>query len=314
MRKAVAIVGLVVSAVFLLLGLTVNVPNDYLEYYGADKIEKYVGGDAYNYIIASSLRGAQISAAKTSKAMYLSAAGVIFVVSLACLAQSEDAAWEAERQQELVQSCKKANENIESCGKRLSDLTSSLPSMLENQSRQFFEKTHAIPDVIGKHESEARNELQNCGYTIRKANTDPAGVPEGIVQKVVRDTNNYNCVIMSVEHPLPDVIGKQSEAATELLKECGFEATVQYVASSDTDENTVLSCQRNKDGEMKVVLRVSRKIQDLVAYTWGDAETYLKGAGLAYAVFGPQCPKESDIVTRWDWSEQGQKVHVFLSR
>ena len=31
MRKAVAVIGFVVSAVLLLLGMTVNVPNDYLE-------------------------------------------------------------------------------------------------------------------------------------------------------------------------------------------------------------------------------------------------------------------------------------------
>ena len=54
----------------------------YITSYGKDKMYEYVGGDAYNYIIEAALRGGEISGAKTAKAIYFAASGIMFVLSV----------------------------------------------------------------------------------------------------------------------------------------------------------------------------------------------------------------------------------------
>ena len=51
MKKAAGVVGLILVAVFLVLGFTSTTPDKYIKSYGDDKMYEYVGGDAYNYII-----------------------------------------------------------------------------------------------------------------------------------------------------------------------------------------------------------------------------------------------------------------------
>lgn len=90
MKKAAGIIGLILVAVFLVLGFTSQTPEKYIRSYGDNKMYEYVGGDAYNYIIEASLRGGEISGVQTTKAIYFATAGILFVLSLSFLTGDED--------------------------------------------------------------------------------------------------------------------------------------------------------------------------------------------------------------------------------
>lgn len=83
-RYIASILGFALALLFLVLGIVTQVPSKEISYYSFDDngYEEYVGGDAYNYIIEATLRGGQISGAKTARAIYFSASGLFFVISL----------------------------------------------------------------------------------------------------------------------------------------------------------------------------------------------------------------------------------------
>ena len=89
MKKAAGIVGIILAGILLVLGFISATPDKYIKSYGDDKMYEYVGGDAYNYIIEASLRGGEIAGAKTAKAIYFAAAGILFVLSLSFLTTDE---------------------------------------------------------------------------------------------------------------------------------------------------------------------------------------------------------------------------------
>lgn len=86
-KKVIPIIGIIISIVFLGLGIFTQVPSREIETYGVDSYKEYVGGDAYNIQIEASLRGGEIAGAKIQKAIYFSTAGIIFVVSLFCFSK-----------------------------------------------------------------------------------------------------------------------------------------------------------------------------------------------------------------------------------
>lgn len=59
---------MIVGAILLIVGLSYEVPSRVFSFYD---LKEYVGGDAYNAIIESSLRGGEISGAMVSKAIYI---------------------------------------------------------------------------------------------------------------------------------------------------------------------------------------------------------------------------------------------------
>lgn len=82
MKKS-SIVVILIGIVLVVAGLVQKVPSDELSYYGTSdksKIEEYVGGDAYNYIIGASLVGSQIAGAMIQKAIYISVG--LLIISL----------------------------------------------------------------------------------------------------------------------------------------------------------------------------------------------------------------------------------------
>lgn len=89
MKKTAGTVGLILVVVFLILGFASTTPDKYIKSYGDGKMYEYVGGDAYNFIIEASLRGGEIAGAKTSRAIYFSAAGIILVLSISFLCTDE---------------------------------------------------------------------------------------------------------------------------------------------------------------------------------------------------------------------------------
>ena len=90
MKKTVGIVGFVLAIVFLILGFCSATPDKYIKSYGDGRMHEYVGGDAYNYIIEASLRGGEIAGAKTAKAIYFCAAGILAVLSLSFITADEE--------------------------------------------------------------------------------------------------------------------------------------------------------------------------------------------------------------------------------
>lgn len=76
----IMIILLIIGAILLIVGLSYNIPSREFSFYG---IKEYVGGDAYNGIIESSIRGGEIAGATIAKAIYI-CSGII-TMSLGCL-------------------------------------------------------------------------------------------------------------------------------------------------------------------------------------------------------------------------------------
>ncbi|MBQ8324491.1 MAG: hypothetical protein IJX82_05020 [Clostridia bacterium] len=84
MKKSSALV-ILIGIVLLVVGLVLEVPSDELSYYGTSdrsKIEEYVGGDAYNYIIGASLVGSQIAGRMIQKAIYTAVGALIICLGI----------------------------------------------------------------------------------------------------------------------------------------------------------------------------------------------------------------------------------------
>lgn len=76
MNMLIFVFGIIVSLAMILTGAFIPVPSkeiDYLSYSA-----QYVGGDAYNYIIESSIRGGQISGMITCKTILISLGILLF--------------------------------------------------------------------------------------------------------------------------------------------------------------------------------------------------------------------------------------------
>lgn len=84
--KAVPLVCLAIGFILFVVGLSVDIPSDYISSYG---MTEYVGGDAYNFIIEASLRGGRIAAALISKCIYISVGLLISCMSVLKIYASE---------------------------------------------------------------------------------------------------------------------------------------------------------------------------------------------------------------------------------
>ena len=145
MKKAAGIVGIILAAVLLVLGFVSTTPDKYIKSYGDDKMYEYVGGDAYNYIIEASLRGGEIAGAKTAKAIYFAAAGILFVLSLSFLTTDEgkdeirsDIGAVKNEIKDVQTSASKLIESVSSLQK---EQLASLKKMVEQQEKQFSQES-----------------------------------------------------------------------------------------------------------------------------------------------------------------------------
>lgn len=78
-KRAVGIVGLVVTVCLIVAGFCISVPNREISF---REVKSYVGGDAYNVIIEAGLRSGEISGAMVSKTICFAFAGLALILSL----------------------------------------------------------------------------------------------------------------------------------------------------------------------------------------------------------------------------------------
>ncbi len=78
---------LIVGVIFFVIGLSVEIPSTKLttySYYENDDnyyyVESYVGGDAYNFIVAAAQNGGEIAAKTIEKSIYISVGVFMFVL------------------------------------------------------------------------------------------------------------------------------------------------------------------------------------------------------------------------------------------
>jgi hypothetical protein len=75
----IMIILILLGVILLLVGISYEIPNVDIQYVDA---YKYVGGDAYNYIIEASLRGGTIAGCKAAKALYICSGLIIFSLGM----------------------------------------------------------------------------------------------------------------------------------------------------------------------------------------------------------------------------------------
>ena len=137
MKKVAGIIGIILAAILLVLGFVSTTPDKYIKSYGDGKMYEYVGGDAYNYIIEASLRGGEIAGAKTAKAIYFAAAGILFVLSLSFLATDEGKDEIRSDIGTVQNEIRNAQKALAQSNDTLTNQLSSLKSILELQEKAF---------------------------------------------------------------------------------------------------------------------------------------------------------------------------------
>ena len=78
LSNLIPVVCLAIGIILLVIGLCVSIPSDYINSYS---MTEYVGGDAYNFIIAAGIRGGHIAGAQITKAIYIAVGLLIACVS-----------------------------------------------------------------------------------------------------------------------------------------------------------------------------------------------------------------------------------------
>ena len=97
MLKNFSIVGIIIGLLLATIGLMTSIPDDIIRtgFSGRDNrdaggYQRYVGGDAYNFIIEASIRGGEIAGGRSARAIYLSGGMMISTTSLIALGVALD--------------------------------------------------------------------------------------------------------------------------------------------------------------------------------------------------------------------------------
>lgn len=75
-KKIFLILFLIIGIILTTRGLFLEIPNDYIAF-----PTKYVGGDAYNYIIESSILGNKIASIRIEKVLYICSGMIILCLT-----------------------------------------------------------------------------------------------------------------------------------------------------------------------------------------------------------------------------------------
>ena len=97
MLKNFSIIGIIIGLVLAMMGLMTNIPDDIIRtgFMGRDNrdaggYQRYVGGDAYNFIIEASIRGGEIAGGRSARAIYLTGGMMVSTTSLIALGVALD--------------------------------------------------------------------------------------------------------------------------------------------------------------------------------------------------------------------------------
>ena len=86
MAKHFSIAGMVIGLILILVGLATTVPDDIIQTNVRNRerggYERYVGGDAYNFMIEASIRSGEIAGRTASRAIYMTGGAILFTGSL----------------------------------------------------------------------------------------------------------------------------------------------------------------------------------------------------------------------------------------
>ena len=89
MTKIFSMIGMAIGALLIIVGIATSIPSDTIETgilarNDRDRggYNRYVGGDAYNFIIEASIRGGEISGGTAARAVYIGSGGIILSGSL----------------------------------------------------------------------------------------------------------------------------------------------------------------------------------------------------------------------------------------
>jgi len=155
----------------------------------------------------------------------------------------------------------------------------------------------AVPDVVGLTEKSAQGRLEKAGFKSRSRAETSDSVEKGRVIEVSPATGTLlergqtvTLVVSSgpEEVAVPDVVGKDRDAATESLNNAGLRPTFSERESSDEDPGTVLEQtpkageKAAKDSEVKLVVAKAPpdvQVPEVLNQQRQDARDALHAAG-----------------------------------
>jgi beta-lactam-binding protein with PASTA domain len=158
-------------------------------------------------------------------------------------------------------------------------------------------RTVAVPDVVGKTETAARQQLQGAGLVPARQEESNATCKKGLVTKTdpaeglkvdQNSTVNYFVCVGPAPVTVPAVVGQQYDAAKAALVAAGFKVAQPVFQDSDHNPGEVL--KQDPDGNAKalpgatVTLTVARAakttVPNVMGQDLGTAQNILAGKGL----------------------------------
>ncbi|MFF1837111.1 Stk1 family PASTA domain-containing Ser/Thr kinase [Streptomyces sp. NPDC058231] len=165
-----------------------------------------------------------------------------------------------------------------------------------------------VPDVTNQSEDDARKTLEDKGFSVQVVQSESSDAEPGTVldqnpkggAKAERESEVKITVAKQATQDVPDVIGKQYDAAVAQLNGVGFQNVSKTEAESDKPAGEVIAQNpepSKKPKDTQIVLTVSKgpaqpeqvPVPAVQGQKLGDAKTAILAAGLQIgAINGPQ--------------------------
>ena len=162
-------------------------------------------------------------------------------------------------------------------------ISEKLPGIIGKELVAYNRKSHPIPNIRGKLESEAVAMLKESGFNYSFNQQYPDGIPEGIINNYYDDDKDLLKIRLDVFHAIPDVIGMDENQALQILGKAGFQTKVvqyYYVDEADNTNKTVKSVyRRNGDYSLEATVYIKNIVPHVLGMESGAAIQILKQAG-----------------------------------
>ncbi|WP_392671647.1 Stk1 family PASTA domain-containing Ser/Thr kinase [Streptomyces sp. LN785] len=182
-----------------------------------------------------------------------------------------------------------------------------------------------VPDVTNQSEDDARKTLEDKGFSVQVVQSESSDAEPGTVldqnpkggAKAERESEVKITVAKQATQDVPDVIGKQYDAAVAQLNGVGFQNVSKTEAESDKPAGEVIAQNpepSKKPKDTQIVLTVSKgpaqpeqvPVPAVQGQKLGDAKTAILAAGLQIGpINGPQDDQAKVILVQ---PQAGQQV------
>ncbi len=196
----------------------------------------------------------------------------------------------------------------------VSSLRNEINETIDRKINYVIDSLYPIPNVLEMNETEALAGIREAGLIPVLDISYPESTPaNGIVKGYVRNPDSFKKVNLKIIHNVPEVVGLQEEEAVRILTEAGFKYEIIRKIVSGKENGTVLSCTRNSETILQVMLEVCSAIPETMGMPVERALRVLKEAGYQAETrnkVNTACAPGT--VTKWE-NTTGRNILLYVS-